>query len=63
MLGVSPHEPGTVFAGLRPGGMLRTIDGGATWDELPIGVAPECSVGSTRLLTLSFNQTAAELCK
>lgn len=60
-LGVSPHHAGTVFAGLRPGGMLRTTDGGVTWDELPIGVAPTCSVGLTRLLTLSFTDQPGEL--
>src|SRR5919197_1431255 len=30
-LAVDPNEPDTVFAGLREGGVRRTVDGGASW--------------------------------
>jgi photosystem II stability/assembly factor-like uncharacterized protein len=60
-LAVSPHDPLVIFAGLRPGGMLRTRDGGQQWEELPMGVAPECSVGLTRLLTITCAANPGEL--
>jgi photosystem II stability/assembly factor-like uncharacterized protein len=60
-LGISPHDPLVIFAGTRPGGMLRSLDGGHTWEELPIGVAPECSVGLTRLLSIAFTDVPGEV--
>ena len=60
-LAVSPHDPRIVVAGMRPGGMIRSTDGGDSWTELPIGVAAECSVGPTRLLTISYTETRGEL--
>jgi photosystem II stability/assembly factor-like uncharacterized protein len=32
-LAVDPHDPDTVFAGLREGGLRRTRDGGRSWDD------------------------------
>src|SRR5919204_6453118 len=32
-LAVDPTDPDTVYAGLRDGGVRRTIDGGGSWDD------------------------------
>jgi photosystem II stability/assembly factor-like uncharacterized protein len=60
-IAVSPHDPNVVFAGTRPGGMLRTTDGGRTWVDLDIPVAQTCSVGLTRLLSIVFTDTPGEV--
>lgn len=33
-LAVSPHDPDTVYAGVRPAAIFQSTDGGATWNEL-----------------------------
>ena len=35
-LAVDPHDPDTVYAGLRAGGVRRTEDGGRSWVESPL---------------------------
>ena len=45
-LAVDPHDPETVYAGLRAGGVRRTDDGGRTWVDSPL---PEAGVFSLAL--------------
>jgi photosystem II stability/assembly factor-like uncharacterized protein len=60
-LALSPHDPGVVLAGTRPAGMLRSTDGGASWEELPLGSASECSIGDTRLTGITFTDSPDEI--
>jgi photosystem II stability/assembly factor-like uncharacterized protein len=48
-IALSPHDAGTLYVGLRPGGMLRSTDGGRSWKELPLHAAQLCNAGSTRV--------------
>jgi photosystem II stability/assembly factor-like uncharacterized protein len=60
-LAVSPHDPKLIFAGTRPAGLIRSLDGGESWSEMPIGAAQLCSAGKTRLLSLAFSEVPGEL--
>ncbi|MGV0794036.1 WD40/YVTN/BNR-like repeat-containing protein [Mycolicibacterium sp. XJ1819] len=55
-LAVSPEDSSTLFLGLRPGGVLRSADGGATWTELPVKIAQLCNAGSTRVTDIAIDR-------
>jgi hypothetical protein len=38
-LALDPHDPDTVFAGLRERGLQRTHDGGRTWSDCDLAEA------------------------
>ena len=44
-LAVDPMNPDTLFAGTRPAGVYRSRDGGQTWQQLDLDIAPECAIG------------------
>ncbi len=46
-LAVDPVDPNILFAGTRPSGVWRSLDGGRNWEKLNVGIAPECSIGET----------------
>jgi photosystem II stability/assembly factor-like uncharacterized protein len=60
-IAISPHDPSLMFAGMRPAGILRSTDGGASWRELPLGAAQQCSAGLTRLLSIAFSDVPGEV--
>ncbi len=33
-LAVSPHDPNIVYAGVKPAGVIKSVDGGRTWHNL-----------------------------
>src|SRR4051812_20248683 len=39
-LAYSPHHPDVLLAGTQPAGLFRSVDGGATWDDLRVGMKP-----------------------
>jgi photosystem II stability/assembly factor-like uncharacterized protein len=52
-LAVDPADPRTLFAGTRPSGVYRSRDGGLRWEQLAVGAATQCSIGTafvTRVL-------------
>jgi photosystem II stability/assembly factor-like uncharacterized protein len=60
-LAVSPYDPDLMFAGTRPARMLRSKDGGLTWDEVQLGAAAECRIGATRLTSIVFGESPSEV--
>jgi photosystem II stability/assembly factor-like uncharacterized protein len=36
----SPHDPDVLLAGTQPAGLFRSTDGGATWNDLQVGMKP-----------------------
>jgi photosystem II stability/assembly factor-like uncharacterized protein len=57
-----PARPGRWFAGSRPGGLYRTEDGGATWEQLPLEVGPFCrGIGLTRVTSISFHPSDTDV--
>lgn len=51
---IHPHDPALVLAGLAPGGVYRSDDGGATWSQSSAGLSPESAV-----LDLAFDPATA----
>lgn len=52
-LAVDPVDSRTLFAGTRPAGLYRSRDGGLHWEQLDLGAATTCSIGTafvTRVL-------------
>jgi photosystem II stability/assembly factor-like uncharacterized protein len=60
-LAVDPHDSQTILAGTRPGGVFRSNDGGATWSELPVGIAETCSIGLTRVTSVAYTSVPNEV--
>ncbi|MDV6271350.1 WD40/YVTN/BNR-like repeat-containing protein [Rhodococcus globerulus] len=60
-LAVDPHNPSTILAGTRPGGVFRSVDDGKSWQELPVGIAETCSIGSTRVTNIHFTDIPGEI--
>lgn len=58
---VDPHDGDTIMVGTRPGGIHRSRDGGRTWTELPVGMDETCSIGKTRVTSLTFTATPGEI--
>jgi photosystem II stability/assembly factor-like uncharacterized protein len=54
---ISPHDKNLLVLGTRPAGLLRSVDCGESWEGLPLGAAQECSIGPTRMTTVTFNRT------
>jgi photosystem II stability/assembly factor-like uncharacterized protein len=53
-----PKDPSVLYAGTRPAGLYRSIDGGVTWNELPVpGIAKfsEVNMGPTRVTQILFD--------
>lgn len=55
-IAVNPHDPNVILMGTRPAELLRSVDRGESWETLPLGAAAECSIGPTRMTTVSFNR-------
>jgi photosystem II stability/assembly factor-like uncharacterized protein len=55
-IAISPHDENLVVLGTRPAQLLRSVDCGESWETLPLGAAPECSIGPTRMTTVTFNR-------
>jgi photosystem II stability/assembly factor-like uncharacterized protein len=60
-IATSPLRDGEVIVGLRPAGALRTTDGGLSWEELPVGASPSCSIGDTRATGIAFTDQPGEV--
>ena len=54
-IGLDPHNRDTVFVGIRPAGIFRSRDAGATWEKLETDAPQFCPVGSTRLTSFAFH--------
>jgi photosystem II stability/assembly factor-like uncharacterized protein len=54
-LAVDPVDPQTLFAGTRPAGLYRSRDGGHGWEQLPVGAARECSIGTTLVTSVTID--------
>jgi photosystem II stability/assembly factor-like uncharacterized protein len=58
-----PDQPHVLYAGTRPAGFFQSMDGGATWRELPAaGVSKfsEVNMGPTRVTQLLFDPLEAD---
>jgi photosystem II stability/assembly factor-like uncharacterized protein len=56
-IAISPHDKNLMVMGTRPAELLRSVDRGESWEVLPLGAAAECSIGPTRMTTVSFNRS------
>lgn len=46
-LAIDPNDPNRIYVGTRPGSW-RSTDGGQTWEQLDMGLNPECPIGISR---------------
>jgi len=42
-------DPKEMILGTNPGALYKTVDGGQSWDELPIQLVEECPIGKPRI--------------
>ncbi len=56
-IALSVHDPSVIMLGLRPAAVLRSVDGGQSWKELPMNAAQLCNAGSTRVTDLLIDPT------
>jgi photosystem II stability/assembly factor-like uncharacterized protein len=55
-IAISPHDRNEILLGVRPADLLRSQDGGESWHELSLGAAQSCSIGPTRMTTVSYDR-------
>lgn len=44
-----PADPGVIFAGTKPPGIFRSIDGGKTWEKLTADIVERCFAGAPKV--------------
>jgi photosystem II stability/assembly factor-like uncharacterized protein len=49
---VHPTNPDIIFAGTKPPGLFRSIDGGKHWEKLPIPIAERCFAGAPKVTNI-----------
>ena len=54
-LAIDPVDPNILFAGTRPAGVYRSLDGGQRWEKLPVDIARECSIGTPFVTALAVD--------
>jgi len=54
-LAIDPVDPSILFAGTRPAGVYRSLDGGRQWEKLAVDIARECSIGTPFVTALAVN--------
>ncbi len=47
-----PGNPDVLYAGTKPPAVFRSIDGGKTWEKLPIPIAPKCLAGAPKVTNI-----------
>jgi len=47
-----PADPGVIFAGTKPPGVFRTVDGGKRWEKLPIDIVEKCFAGAPKVTNI-----------
>ncbi|MGO9060348.1 MAG: WD40/YVTN/BNR-like repeat-containing protein [Candidatus Binataceae bacterium] len=53
-----PADPGVIFAGTKPPGVFRTVDGGQRWEKLPIDIVEKCFAGAPKVTNIVFDPRA-----
>jgi photosystem II stability/assembly factor-like uncharacterized protein len=53
-LAIDPSDPNRIFVGNRPG-VWRSNDAGETWEELDMGLDPNCPIGISRTTNVVFD--------
>ena len=48
----NPADPGVIFAGTKPPGVFRTVDGGKRWEKLPIDIVEKCFAGAPKVTNI-----------
>jgi photosystem II stability/assembly factor-like uncharacterized protein len=54
-LAIDPVDPAILFAGTRPAGVYRSLDGGQRWEKLAVDIARECSIGTPFVTALAVD--------
>jgi photosystem II stability/assembly factor-like uncharacterized protein len=54
-IAVHPSDSDVIFAGTKPPGVFRSIDGGKRWEQLSIGIAEQCFAGAPKVTNIVFD--------
>lgn len=54
-MAIDPVDPDIIFAGTRPAGVYRSVDGGRTWKRLDVDIARECMIGTPFVTALAVD--------
>jgi photosystem II stability/assembly factor-like uncharacterized protein len=57
-IAIDPANPDVIYAGTKPPAVFRSVDGGKTWERLPIDIPGECPIGPPRVTNLVIDPRA-----
>ena len=54
-IAIHPEDPDTIFVGTKPPAVFRSKDGGSSWENLSVDIAPMCFVGPPKVTAIVFD--------